>query len=116
MATRRTKRGDASPGETRALTVVVEEMRGHFRVLGEQIGGVQAEVKTLGGEVKTLRGEVSELRGEVGELRGEVRTLSGDVGLLKIAVLDINRQLKNKVDRDEVEPIVESVLARGAQR
>ena len=39
-----------------------------------------------------------------------------DIGLLKIAVLDVNRQLKNKVDRDEVEPTVEQVVARMAQR
>ena len=69
--------------------------------------------------VVKLDDRVAKLDDRVGTLDDKVTVgfarVDQDIGLLKIAVLDINRQLKNKVDRDEVEPIVEQVLARAAR-
>jgi hypothetical protein len=62
--------------------------------------------------LKAAAGYLTPQRNETPGVPGHPRDRPGQG---KIAVLDINRQLKNKVDGDEVEPIVERVLARATR-
>jgi hypothetical protein len=156
------------PDGARAFAVVVEQLRGEFRVFGEALGGLRQQVtEEVGGlrqqvteEVGGLRQQVTEELGglrqqvteelgglrqqvteELGGLRqqmndgfaaverrfervehelGEVRV---DLALVKSAATTHTRELKeirsalgNKVERGEVEAIVEHAVARIAQR
>jgi uncharacterized coiled-coil DUF342 family protein len=108
-----------------------ELLREQMGVLREEVGGLRQEVGGLRQEVGGLRQEVGGLRQEVGGLREEMRAgfaevdrrfaqvdrrfdrVEQDVGLVKIAVLDHARELKeirvalgNKVDRHELEALV----------
>jgi hypothetical protein len=125
MATRK-KKEEPNGSTTRAFTVAVEQLQGQFKVFGEQLGAVREDVAVLRGEVGALRGEVGVLRGEVGVLREQVTTgfaqvdqrferVEHEIGLLKVAVIEQGRELKKKVDRDEVEAIVERAIARSAR-
>jgi len=120
-----------TPDDTRAFAVVVEQLRGDFKVFGEALGGLRQEFREEHGR---LRQDFEGLRQEVGGLRqqmtdgfervehelGEVRV---DLALVKSAVTTHTRELReirsalgNKVERGEVEAIVEHAVARIAQR
>jgi chromosome segregation ATPase len=139
----------------RAFAVVVEQLRGEFKVFGEALGGLRqqmtdgfarvdrelgeirrdvgevkqdlAEVKRDVGEVKRELGEVKRDLGEVqrdlGEVKRELGDVKVDLGLVKSAVTTHTRELReirgalgNKVERGEVEAIVDHAVARLAQR
>ena len=135
----------------RAFAVVVEQLRGDFKVFGEALGGLRedlGEVKRDLGEVKRDLGEVKldleEVKRDLGEVKrdleevkldlgevkrdlGEVKVDLGevkvDLGLVKAAVTTHTRELRevrgalgNKVERGEVEAIVEHAVARIAER
>jgi hypothetical protein len=127
------------PSAERAFAVVVEQLRGDFKVFGEALGGLRQQfTEELGGlrhqfteELGGLRQQFTE---ELGGLRqqmndgfadvhrdlGEVKV---DLALVKSAVTTHTRELReirsalgNKVERGEVEAIVEHAVARIAQR
>jgi hypothetical protein len=92
------KKEDALAG----FTVVLEDIRSQFRVFGEALQGIR---------------ETMDARFDAVEARAD-RT-DGELALVKVAVLENNRELKELrgavsrlVDRDEVEAIVARALAR----
>ncbi len=123
------------PADARAFAVVVEQLRGDFKVFGEALGGFRQQVgEEIGGLRQELGGLRQEFRQELGGLRqqmtegfarvdrelGEVKV---DLGLVKSAVTTHTRELReirsalgNKVERGEVEAIAEHAVARIAQR
>ncbi|HEY1691693.1 MAG TPA: hypothetical protein VGG39_06010 [Polyangiaceae bacterium] len=52
----------------------------------------------------------------VGQLEERVGRVEERVGQVEVAILETRHDLKKKVDRDEVEGIVEGVLARRTRR
>jgi hypothetical protein len=116
MTTRRKRPAGEKLDATRAFSIVVEEMRGHFRAFGEQLGALSGDVAVMKGDIAVMKGDIVEMKGDIAVMKGDIVEMKGDIALLKIAVLDINRELKKKVDRDEVEGIVEHVLAPAAGR
>jgi hypothetical protein len=105
MATRRKKTAGNSD-RARGFTVVVEEMRAQFKVFGEHLRSLDDKVTVLDDKVTAGFAQV------------DVRfaRVEHEIGLLKIAVIEQGRELKKKVDRDEVEAIVERVVVRMAAR
>ena len=122
------------PDGARAFAVVVEQLRGEFKVFGEALGGLRQEmndrferVEHELGEVKRDIGEVkrdlSEVKRDVGEVQRELGEVKVDLALVKSAATTHTRELReirsalgNKVERGEVEAIVEHAVARIAQR
>jgi archaellum component FlaC len=120
---------------------VVEQLRGEFRVFGEALGGLRqqmndrfervehelGEVKRDVGEVKRdldeVKRDVGEVKRDLGEVQRELVEVKVDLGLVKSAATTHTRELReirsalgNKVERGEVEAIVEHAVARIAQR
>jgi hypothetical protein len=117
MAARKTKPPRTTSADVRAFTVVLEEIRAQDKVFGEGQQLLHEQHEMLRQEQLLLRQEMS-----VGfaEVKRDVAEIRQDVGLVKIAALDHSRKLKEirvaldkKVDRDEVEGIVQRVVARG---
>jgi len=122
------------PDGERAFAVVVQELRGEFKVFGVALGGLREQVQVFGEELGGLHQQVKVFGEELGGLRqqvtdgfervehelGEMRV---DLALVKSAATTHSRELReirsalgNKVERGEVEAIVEHVVARIAQR
>jgi type I site-specific restriction endonuclease len=137
MAARKNKAPKTSSEEARAFVVVLEEIRAQNKVFGEGQQLLHEQQQTLRQEQQMLRQEMSagfaevhrrfqevDLRFEAVDRRfdrveHDIAEIRQDVGLVKIAVLDHARELKEvrvalekKVDRDEVEGIVHRVIAR----
>jgi hypothetical protein len=99
------KKEDALAG----FTVVLEDIRSQFRVFGEALQGIR--------ETMDARFDAVDRRFDAVDARAD-RT-DGELALVKVAVLENNRELKELrgavsrlVDRDEVEAIVARALAR----
>jgi hypothetical protein len=128
MAARRKRTAGDGSGESRGYAVVVEELRSHFKVFGERLDGVEQRLdaridgleQRLDARIDGLEERLDtridhlEQRMTAGFTRVDERLdeLSHEVGLVKLAVLDHGRALKEKVDRDEVEAIVERAMGR----
>jgi hypothetical protein len=99
MAARRKE--DALAG----FTVVLEDIRSQFRLFGEALQGIR--------ETMDARFDAVDRRFNAVDARAD-RT-DGELALVKVAVLENNRELKalrGAVSRDEVEAIVARALAR----
>ncbi len=134
MAGRKKASPVPAPDGARAFAVVVEQLRGEFKVFGEALGGLRQEmndrferVEHELGEVKRDVGEVKrnlgEVKRDVGEVQRELGEVKVDLALVKSAATTHTRELReirsalgNKVERGEVETIVEHTVARVAQR
>jgi chromosome segregation ATPase len=162
MAGRRQGPSKPAADGARAFAVVVEQLRGEFKVFGEALGGlrqqmtdgfdeVRGDVAELKHDVTGLKHDVTELKHDVTELKHDVAELKHDMGevkrdlaevkvdlaevkvdlaevkvdlsLVKSAATTHSRELReirsalgNKVERGEVEAIVEHVVARVAER
>jgi chromosome segregation ATPase len=169
MAGRRQGPSKPAADGARAFAVVVEQLRGEFKVFGEALGGlrqqmtdgfdeVRGDVAELKHDVTGLKHDVTELKHDVTELKHDVTGLKHDVtelkhdvaelkhdmgevkrdlaevkvdlaevkvdlSLVKSAATTHSRELReirsalgNKVERGEVEAIVEHVVARVAER
>jgi hypothetical protein len=99
------KKEDALAG----FTVVLEDIRSQFRVFGEALQGIR--------ETMDARFDAVDRRFDAVDARAD-RT-DGELALVKVAVLENNRELKELreamsrfVDRDEVEVIVARALGR----
>jgi hypothetical protein len=99
------KKEDALAG----FTVVLEDIRSQFRVFGEALQGIRETMDARFGAV--------DRRFDTVDARAD-RT-DGELALVKVAVLENNRELRELrgavsrlVNRDEVEAIVARALAR----
>jgi len=125
------------PDGERAFAVAVEQLRGDFKVFGEALGGLRQHVdEELGG----LRQQMTEgfaavdrrfeavdrrferVEHDLGDVKRELGEVKVDLGLVKSAAMTHTRELReirsalgNKVERGEVEAIVEHAVARIAQ-
>ena len=124
MAGRKKRPPNPPPSGERAFAVVVEQLHGEFKVLGEALGGLRQQVTE---DICGLRQQTTDgfaavdrrferVEHELGEMRV-------DLGLVKSAATTHTRELReirsalgDKVERGEVEAIVEHVVARIAQR
>ena len=129
------------PDGERAFAVVVEQLRGEFKVFGEALGGlrqqmtdgfaavdrrferVERELGEMRVDLDAVKADVAELKVDVAELKVDVAEVKVDLGLVKSAATTHSRELReirqvlgNKVERGEVETIVEHVVARTAGR
>jgi hypothetical protein len=109
-----------SPSLAREFVVVLEEVRSQFKVFGEALQGVNENVDRLDRTVTSGFGRVDR------EMAAGFGRLDRELGLVKEVVLDHGRQLREirgsvtrleaamekKVDRDEVEAIVDRSRAR----
>jgi archaellum component FlaC len=115
------------PDGERAFAVVVEQLRGEFKVFGTALGGLRQEMNERFADVKSdmgdLKQDLADVKSDMGDLKQDLAEVKVDVNLLKTAATTHGRELKeirsalgNKVERGEVEAIVEHVVARSAQR
>ena len=123
----RKKKDEGASEMARGFAIVVEEMRGHFKVFGEKLTSLDDKVMTLDDKVMTLDGKVTQLDERVSRLDDRVTSgfaamelrferVEHEIGLLKVTVLETRQDLKRKVDRDEVEAIAERVVTRLVRR
>jgi hypothetical protein len=135
MAGRKKSSPVPPPDGARAFAVVVEQLRGDFKVFGEALGGLRQQVtEEIGGLRKEVTEEIGGLRKEMndrfervehglGDVKRDLGEVKVDLALVKSAVTTHTRELReirsalgNKVERGEVEAIVEHAVARFAQR
>jgi hypothetical protein len=144
MAARKNKATKTTSEEARAFVVVLEEIRAQNKVFGEGQQLLHEQQQMLRQEQQMLRQEMlagfaevhrrfqevdrrfqevdrrfEAVDGRFDRVEHDIAEIRQDVGLVKIAVLDHARELKEvrvalekKVDRDEVEGIVHRVIAR----
>jgi len=110
----------ANRAAARAATVVAEQMQGQFRAFGEALDGLREHVTRgfdeMTGEMNRRFEQVDRRFDRVEQELGEVKH---ELGQVKDAVMVHQRQLRDlsaavdkKVDRDEVEGIVERAVGR----
>lgn len=120
MAARRKKPVAPAAVDAGAFAVVLETLRGDFKVFGEALADVKAEVHDVRVDVRNLRAETQagfeRVDRGIADVKREIADVKVDLGLVKSAVLEHGRELRDirdrKVGRDEVEGIVQGVLAR----
>ena len=137
MAGRRNKGTKTNSVDAHAFAVVLEEIRAQNKGFGEGQQLLREQMSTLGEQVSSLGEQMSSLREQMSagfedvnrrfervdarfeRVEGRLDRIENDVGLVKIAVIEHARELKEvrvalekKVDRDEVEGIVLRVVAR----
>src|ERR1017187_6126515 len=107
MAGRRKGPPMPPPDGERAFAVVVEQLRGEFKVFGEALGGLRQQLTEGFDEV---RGDVAELKHDMGEVKRDLGEVKVDLSLVKSAATTHSRELReirsalgNKVERGEVE-------------
>jgi hypothetical protein len=113
MAGRKKASPVPAPDGARAFAVVVEQLRGEFKVFGEALGGFRQE----------MNDRFERVEHELGEVKRDIGEVKVDLALVKSAAMTHTRELReirgalgNKVERGEVETIVEHAVARIAQR
>jgi hypothetical protein len=120
VATLATRRRKSEDDASRGYVIILEEMRGHFKVFGEQLGAVGDRVTSLEGKFTSLEGKVTALDDRVTALDHKVdhgfARVEHRLGLVELAITEHTRELKKKVDRDEVEAIVDRAVARALPR
>jgi hypothetical protein len=96
-----------------AFAAFAQEVRGQFAEIGNQFKGFDARLVDLREHMDQRFDQVDARFGRVDEDLGRLKDASSKhTEQLK----DIQRALPKKVDREEVEVIVEQVLARGGKR
>ena len=138
MGARKKSSTKATSDEARGFAVVVETMHAEFKVFGEALGGLRTQMTDGFEEMHRRFAEVDRRFDRVDQrFAGVDQRLDGmdqrfdrverDLGLVKVAVLAHGRELRElrstvtdlaatKVNRDEVETIVERVVARSGAR
>ncbi len=103
-------RGSRRAPFEREQVVLLEAMRGDFRVFGEALQGFDAKLQGRDATLQSFRAEVD----------ARFDRVDYDIGLLKDAIASNTRGIKNveialtnKVDRDEVEAIAQRVARQG---
>jgi chromosome segregation ATPase len=97
-----------------------EQVDRRFERVEHDIAEIRQDIAEIRQDVVDIRQDITEIRQDVVDIRQDITEIRQDVGLVKIAVLDHSRELKEvrvaldkKVDRDEVEGIAQRVVARG---
>ena len=138
MGARKKSSTKATSDEARGFAVVVETMHAELKVFGEALGGLRTQMTDGFEEMHRRFAEVDRRFDRVDQrFAGVDQRLDGmdqrfdrverDLGLVKVAVLAHGRELRElrstvtdlaatKVNRDEVETIVERVVARSGAR
>jgi hypothetical protein len=120
VAERKKGSSKGASGSAHAFAVVVEEMRGHFKAFGERLDGFGQRLDGIDGRLdgidRRLDGIDVRLDGidvrldgidvrldgidrRLDGIDGRLDDLTHDMGLVKTAVLEHSRALKQKVDR-----------------
>jgi hypothetical protein len=119
------------------LKVLLETMRGEYRAVGEDLQSFREEFQSFRKDVDArfdrvntrfdqvdarfdqVDGRFGQVDGRFDQVDGRLGRVEHDIVLLKDAVVENTRELKHlrvvvdkKVDRDEIEPIVEGILCR----
>jgi hypothetical protein len=132
---KRVERSKKPPSRARALhrdfAVVLEALRGDFRVFGDALQSFREEVDARFQQVDARFQQVDtrfqqvdarfdQVDARFQQVNAHFDRVDTDIGLLKSAVVENTRELKRigtaldrKVDRDEVEALVERVVRRG---
>jgi chromosome segregation ATPase len=109
-----------------AMEKLHAKMDAGFSVMRQDIGELRQDVAEIRSDVAVLKQDVGVLKQDVGVLKQDVGVLKQDVAVLKEdmtgvkdAALKHTRELSalrtslaTKVDREDVEPMVERVIAR----
>jgi septal ring factor EnvC (AmiA/AmiB activator) len=112
MASRRNRPADSASDEARGFAVVVEKMYGEFKVFGEALAGLTAQVKAGFEDVGRRFAEVDRRFGQIDKrfervdqrfeqidqrfehVEQELAVVKHEVGLVKAVVLEHGRALK----------------------
>ena len=106
-----------APDGERAFTVVVEQLRGEFKVFGEALGGLREEMtEAHGGLLRQMTDGFDEIKRDLGEVKVDLNLVKSAATTHSRELREIRSALGNKVERGEVEAIVERVVARIAER
>jgi chromosome segregation ATPase len=134
MAGRKSGPSVPAPDGARAFTVVLEQLRGEFKVFGEALDGLRQHMTdrfdavdrrfdAVDRRFERVEHELGEVKQDLGEVQRDLAEVKVDLGLVKSAATTHSRELReirgalgNKVERGEVEAIVEHVVVRIAQR
>ena len=115
------RRFDRVDGDIRVIRQEMGDMRQDITVLKADVAVLKDDVAVLKDDVAVLKDDVAVLKLDVAVLKSDVGVLKEDMGRVKDAGTQHTRELvafrsaiATKVDRDEVEAIVEGVLARRA--
>jgi chromosome segregation ATPase len=82
-------------------TVVLEDLRGQFKVFGEGLDAVRADMNEVRKQGNATFEAVGELKEDVAVLKEDVAVLKGDMQEVKEELHLIRNELKEKVSRDE---------------
>jgi hypothetical protein len=109
---------EGNGGAWRAFTVVREEIHAKIDVFGEKLEAVEASLRGEIGEVRAeMRAGFRDVDRRFDRVEGELAHVKSDVALVKIAVLENTREVKDlrravedldarKVDRSELASLV----------
>jgi len=130
MATRKRSMNNDDGDAARGFAVLVEEMRAHFKVFGERLEGLDQRVTQGFAQVDARFAQVdarfvqvdarfaqidarfSTIDARFSTIDDQLTDVRYELGQVKSAVLENTRMLKQKVDRSEVEGMVQAALAR----
>jgi hypothetical protein len=100
------------------FAVVVESLRGEFRVFGEALAGFREQVThefaQVRGDLAAVKVDLAEVKVDVARLKDAVLENTRELGRHSHRIDDLARAVEKKVDRDEVEAIVERAMRRKA--
>ena len=108
----------------RDFVVVLEALRGDFRVFGDALQSfredVDARFQQVDARFQQVDARFERIDARFDQVDAHFDRVDNDIGLLKSAVVENTRELgrigtalDRKVDRDEVEALVERVVRRG---
>ena len=109
------QRGAPVPSSAQEFTVVLEDLRSHFKAFGEALDLVRDEMRRgfeqVDRRLAPLERDVAGLKTDMAQVKTDVAGLKTDVALIKTAVLEEHRELATKVSREEVERIVQRAVS-----
>jgi CBS-domain-containing membrane protein len=123
------QRGAPVPSSAQEFTVVLEDLRSHFKAFGEALDLVRDEMRRgfeqvdrrlaplerdvagLKTDMAQVKTDVAGLKTDMAQVKTDVAGLKTDVALIKTAVLEEHRELATKVSREEVERIVQRAVS-----
>jgi ribosomal protein L29 len=116
--------GEALGGLRQQMT---EELGGLRQQMTEELGGLRQQMtdgfERVDRELGEVKRDLAEVKHDLGEVKHDLGEVKVDLGLVKSAVTTHTRELReirgalgNKVERGEVEAIVEHAVARIAHR
>ena len=92
MAARKKAPSTSAPGGEHTFAVVVEQLRGEFKVFGEALGGLRQQM-TDGFEAVDRR--FARVEHELGEVKRDLGDMKVDLALVKSAATTHGRELED---------------------